>query len=150
VPDNALGRSSLIQRAAEVNETDEFELVGGHGRVTSQLDSTVNLIPALAIPMDAKSIFECPKLHMGHLVSSIPEVTRLVTIGCRAGEHSFLELWPDRLNPELKIHVVSPGDPAGIRANLEAGGIRGSVSESKMTFTEFAEHGHFAELLQSW
>ncbi len=150
VPGDSSGPAYLIRRAAEVRTTDEFEIVSDFRRTLSERDATIGRVPALAIPMEAKSIFECPPRHSKTLIARIPEVTRLLTIGWRASEHTFLHLWRDRVNSELKIHVVSPGDPEGIQTNLAAGGIRGVMSRSKMGFTEFAEHGQHAERLRSW
>jgi hypothetical protein len=87
----ALGPSYVTRHTSDVRATDDFEIVTNTGRVVSQVNGKTGLVPALAIPVDTKSVFEFPDNHKGHLVTSIPEVTRLLTIAWRASEHSFLD-----------------------------------------------------------
>ena len=54
--------------------------------------------PAIAIPVERKQIFECPAQMVDALTAQLPGFTKIITIGWRAGESSFLQL----LNQHLK------------------------------------------------
>jgi hypothetical protein len=62
-------------------------------------------IPAIAIPTQTKSSFECPQEHLDALEKWLPRVDRILIIGWRAQEQHFLDL--------LKTHL---GKKDGVEA----------------------------------
>ncbi len=62
-------------------------------------------IPAIAIPTQTKSSFECPQDHLDALEEWLPHVDRILIIGWRAQEQHFLDL--------LKMHL---GKKDGVEA----------------------------------
>jgi hypothetical protein len=89
----------LIERAGEWQGIDEYVQVADP---TYPLCITGGLaaVPAIAIPVESKSLFECPPEHLSSLMKLLPSVTKILTIGWRATEEHFLSL--------LKQHVTSP------------------------------------------
>jgi hypothetical protein len=83
--------------------------------------------PAIALPVETKSEFECPSDHLNYLKSDIPNVTKLLVIGWRATEAHFLDLW--RQQPPVarlsKVAIVAggSGEAQRVQDNLKAGGI---------------------------
>jgi len=80
---------TLIDRAADLKITDEFRLVSTH---PVQSDGSDVLVPAIAIPVQSKTHFECPAEHLHVLRELIPKTTKLLMIGWRASENHFLKL----------------------------------------------------------
>jgi hypothetical protein len=72
--------------------------------------------PALAIPVENKSEFNCPREHIESLATVIPQVTKIITIGWRATEQHFLKMLKSRqtgLRGSPDLMVVS-GDLPGV------------------------------------
>lgn len=55
-------------------------------------DPPVLMVPALAIPMEAKTEFGCPPAHLAALRSDLPAVRRLLIVGWRAAEPHVVDL----------------------------------------------------------
>jgi hypothetical protein len=77
-------------------------------------------IPALAVPTVSKSSFECPPTHEKALIDLLPYVDRLLTIGWRGQEKTFLDLCAKHLRSGLRGLVVSsdPGSAKTIALHL--------------------------------
>jgi hypothetical protein len=144
-PYGASGPQNLIARAADIKTVEFFEILLEAGQVASSKPPQW-LFPALAIPVDTKSKFEFPQSHLHVLVDSIPKVDRLVTIGWRASEHHFLDLWSGKVHKDLRVLVVSPGSPDITRDNLNTGGITGEFTLLHNGFTAFAT----SSALETW
>jgi hypothetical protein len=85
------------------------------------------IYPAIAIPVEHKSVFECPENHLQKLRSCLSEVTRLLVVGWRGTEQHFLKLWGEVAPLSLKrVEVVagSRREAAAIQQALEAAGLR--------------------------
>src|SRR5882762_1220030 len=82
--------------------------------------------PAIALPVETKSNFECPSDHLNYLKSDIPNVTKLLVIGWRATEAHFLELWKAprvALISKIAIVVGGAGEAQRVQNSLKAAGI---------------------------
>jgi len=83
-------------------------------------------LPAIAIPVQAKSSFECPEDHVNVLTRVVPEVDKLVIVGWRGQEHRFTGLFK-LLQRHVAVLIVA-GDETDVyktRAALEAAGLDG-------------------------
>ena len=80
-------------------------------------DQTV-LFPALAIPVQTKSEYECPPEHLDVLRTCIPEVSKLLVIGWRATEDRFLKLLTENLQQRPRVMVVA-GSQEGTEQPIE-------------------------------
>jgi hypothetical protein len=63
--------------------------------------------PALAIPVETKSEYECPESHVRILQDCLPTVSKLLIIGWRATEHRFLEMLTEKIGRRLRLMVVT-------------------------------------------
>jgi hypothetical protein len=66
-------------------------------------------VPALAVPVRAKSTFQCPNEHLARLRGLLPYVDRLLVIGWRSMEEHFLAKIEDRFPRELRGTVLACG-----------------------------------------
>jgi len=69
--------------------------------------------PAIAIPVELKSTFECPDEHLDALKRMLPNVDRLLVIGWRATEEHFLEVLRAGLaNRRIPVMIVADTEQA--------------------------------------
>jgi hypothetical protein len=88
---------STIARASEVELTNEFHSVN---TMTSE-----PWLPAIAVPVRTKALYECPKEHVERLDVLLPGVDRCLVIGWRGFEETFLSKCYDLMG-ECIWHVV--------------------------------------------
>lgn len=118
VPQNfEFTRTELITRAPELQLSTQFR------RASLQNTTHVEgkpIFPAIAIPVDRKSIFECPQEHLDELAALLPKVTKLLLIGWRATEAHFLALLKT-LKPGVQLYCVAESEKvaAGINKVLQ-------------------------------
>ncbi len=78
-----------------------------------------NAVPAIAIPTQTKSTFECPPEHLVALEEWLPEVDRILVIGWRAQERHFLELCEKHLAEKAGVEcLVVAGSQDGAEATV--------------------------------
>jgi hypothetical protein len=65
------------------------------------------IIPAIAIPVESKLKFECPQDHIDALKAFIPEVNKILIVGWRATEQTFLDLLRDDLQQVDLVTIVN-------------------------------------------
>ncbi|MGI8412829.1 MAG: hypothetical protein ACR2QA_10140 [Solirubrobacteraceae bacterium] len=113
-------------------------------------DPPVLMVPALAIPMEAKTDFECPQSHLAALRSDLPAVRRLLIVGWRAAEPHVVDLlWgsdadsQSGLMPGFSSLIVSGSkdDATQVASNL------GRVIERSPTQWRLVEPSGFSALL---
>lgn len=88
--------------------------------VTMSEEPRPGWLPALAVPTFSKSSFECPPEHERALANLLPEVDRLLVIGWKGQEKTFLDMCADRIPQGLTGLVVSHeiGSATGIAKHL--------------------------------
>ena len=100
------GAPGVIEHAAEVEISDTFEIKrdwnSGRGGDL--------WVPALAVPVGRKAMFECPAAHLEVLRDLLPSVNRLLVIGWAAMEDHFLNMFHERVSPQLQGFVIACGD----------------------------------------
>jgi hypothetical protein len=67
------------------------------------------LFPAIAIPLEAKTDFECPLDHQNQLVQIFRDVSKLLIIGWRGAEQHFLRLALGNLPNRIPTQVIADG-----------------------------------------
>ena len=75
--------------------------------VTMSEPAKTGWLPALAVPTVSKSSFECPPGHVQALASLLPEVDRLLAVGWRGQEQTFLDMCADHIPQGLAGLVIS-------------------------------------------
>ncbi len=100
--------------------------------------------PAIAIPVEKKSEFECPAPHLDVLRSHLPQVDKLVLIGWRGAERHFTELLAKHLPPDIPKHVIAGNNEkfaAETKENLESANVIGNFVCRSYGFRELVtEH----------
>jgi hypothetical protein len=130
----------VINGAASLQLSNRFRKVVRHPMIFD--DGTVGY-PALAIPVEKKSIFACPQEHVRTLAELIPGVTKIITIGWRATEQHFLDMLRSRLTglvDDVDLMIVS-GDRKGMtetHAHLKIGE-QGSERKRALRDTGFSD-----------
>lgn len=139
---------SMIFSADKLSFDSRFEIVTQWDQATSR-DAECLPFPALAIPVDVKDVFECPARHIEELKHCLAEADRVVLIGWRATEATFLELWREaRGARSAKVLIVSPGSPEATAKRLEAAGIICEATVCKLGFSDFSERPDLATWLR--
>ena len=141
----------LIERAEQLQLTDEF-LWSGESAMGRLNDPLIPIFPALAIPLIAKSTFECPKEHQDTLRDCIAEVTKLLVIGWRGAEQHFLQLLSG-LSGNRKIPgLVVAGDrgrASEVIVGLSRASDRITWSASEGGFSDFVTSGEADRFLSA-
>jgi hypothetical protein len=72
------------------------------------------LIPAISVPLEAKTQFECPTEHVNALRAAIPQVDRVLICGWRATDRHAVELLGNSgLQHDCKLAIVAKDDGTG-------------------------------------
>jgi hypothetical protein len=129
----------MIDLVAELDIADTFRITSDMPMWRSTMDPDFPLFPAIAIPVQSKQQFECPKEHLDVLTEFIPRTTKLLMIGWRALEGHFLKLLADGLKYKLSVMAVSGSLDYAKQSvsNLRNGGIDADTIESTGGFTNF-------------
>jgi hypothetical protein len=104
----------IIQRAPELKVGGEFVNVPNH--LLADVEHT-HLYPAIAIPLQEKDTYECPREHVEALQTFLPSVTRMLIVGWSATEAHFLRLLAERV-PRGVHGLVICQNADGARATL--------------------------------
>jgi hypothetical protein len=94
----------VIKRYPHLDVTDTYRRVQGQSPVTSFKDT--RLFPAIAIPVQSKLTYECPKQHVDTLHSLIPQVTKILIVGWRGTEKPFLKNLRTGLPNSMRVMIV--------------------------------------------
>lgn len=112
------------------------------------------VFPAIAIPLEDKSEFQCPNPMLDALRELLPKVSRIITIGWRASEAHFLKLLDTSLKPGVPIFVVAGNQE---EANKIVDQIRQTMrsrpptcrGENAQGFTDFIRSGLAIKILEA-
>jgi SIR2-like domain len=107
----------LIQHAETLQFLDA--VVKEDEAVTSQ-EYSWGYVPAIAVPMQTKQAFECPKAHCDVLEAYLPRVTKILTVGWRGMEEHFIKMLNNHLNGVRSLMAVSKGDAGRTAAHLHS------------------------------
>ncbi len=136
----------VISRAAELDISQSYQITEKMGRVNQAV-----FFPAIAIPVERKRVYECPPDHLEVLTACIPQITKLMIIGWRATEYTFLHLLVENLREKLKGIVVSGSSESAkeVIARLNENDIKGRFIASTGGFTDFILRHEADEFLKS-
>jgi hypothetical protein len=96
-----IDEAALIRNAENWQEGDEFI------RAVTRFTGGNYYVPAIAVPVQTKSSFQCPEGHLDVLRRALPTVTHILTIGWRAQEQHFMRLLVDHLVQPISLFSVS-------------------------------------------
>ncbi len=142
-PEKAPGPNDIIDQAELLRATDEFIITGESNPTLSQGRW---LMPAIAIPVQTKSDFECPNSHIEKLQSTIPYITELVVIGWKGREANFIKMLNQDLRKLQDFVVVDANKQA---ASIVAEALKGELKTALDGVTlKVAEKG-FSHFIRS-
>jgi hypothetical protein len=154
--------AEIIDHAHELNPLPCFELRKDASLPTVLVESEkerlvdhtgyVPLLPALAIPATGKADFICPKAHLESLDGIIPQVTKIVIVGWRAGEQHFLRRLAQGLGEKnVKVLAVRGGVDGAKETlrTLEGAGIKGDFQPDPGGFSDFVVNNRVEAFLSS-
>jgi len=134
-PSDIVGQKNrMIDLSSAIKLDEKFYLIQGDLK-------TGYLTPALAIPVETKSDYECPKDHIDRLCQFLPSVKIMITIGWRAKERTLMDMLIDRLSSNVKTMVVSSSpESANKRIKfMEQAGLKCEFFPANVAgFTQFA------------
>jgi len=105
--------------------------------------------PAIAVPLAAKDDFECPADHLDRAKTSLNGADRLLLVGWRAADTTFLELMANNLKPGSRLQVVARDDVQQIADRLT--GARIPIGETRLEpggFTRYVTEKAWSWLLR--
>jgi len=125
----------LIRGAATLDISDRFIKVTEYpiGRSDDKA-----IFPAIALPVESKTGYECPAAHLEMLKSCISRVDKLLLVGWRATETDFLKLLRETLPGAVRCLTVAGSDDLARQTvdNIQRAGIEGDFRLAKGGFTD--------------
>jgi len=130
---------ALIQAASDLRFcqwwiTSEFPV----SYVQTPTGTHVPAVPAIALPLQMKTEFECPPPHLDVLKQHLPEVTKCLVIGWRGNEPHFTSVLREGLKRPIKW-MVAAGETHGteVTQNLQKERLTGEFTDSNLAFSDF-------------
>lgn len=138
----------IIDRAATLQISDRYHLVSGYPSVKGV---NTGLFPAIAIPVEKKTTFECPQNHISALISLLPSVDKLLIVGWRAAEQNFLQLLKDKVPWPIKVMAVNGHSDSSKEPieKIRRMGVPGEFIMSPAEFTTFIVERQGEQFLRS-
>lgn len=140
----------LIERAADLEISERYALCEpANGMSDGRL-----VFPAIAIPVEGKSVFQCPRTMLQELKNILPDVKKVMIIGWRATEAHFLDLLKEYLGREVFISVVAADERAARDSQVRISRVLinnrpGCCVERAAGFTEYMLSGRALQVLES-
>jgi hypothetical protein len=99
-----------------INHADEIKIGKSYKLLSEPITNfSEPMYPALAIPLENKTDFECPEDHLSHLKEFLPKVKKIVTIGWRATERHFLTLLSQHMDHAPYVMSVAADRQEGTK-----------------------------------
>jgi len=137
-----------IDRAATLKITNDFVRITEYP--CGMWQDRFALVPAIAIPVEQKSYFECPADHLHELARLLPETDRLLLIGWRATEDHFLKLLTKHVTRPLACTIVAGAEAEArdiaSRVGPALAGVRVDWKFAPGGFTDFIVNRRFDRL----
>jgi len=129
--DNAAAIRWIIENAQDIRPSTRFEIARPG---SARTDGGMPILPAIAVPVESKSQFECPDDHLVRLDGLAPDVESALLIGWRGTELHFIERYAPSLTSLRRVYVI-----AGSKQNADhvANGLRshGFAASGQLTWT---------------
>jgi hypothetical protein len=138
----------LIDNASQLKVSSRYSVITEYP-IGRALD--VPLYPAIAIPLETKLDFECPADHVSHLEKSIPKVSRILSVGWRAGDLPLLQMLAKALpkNVEVMVVATSTNGCDSVVSRMRTAGIQAKYESAPFGFTGFVVERHGVGFLSS-
>jgi hypothetical protein len=145
-----LGEQEMIDFAPSHRHSEFFRKAGEPGipNVSQRLSAW---IPAIAIPMASKAQFVCPPTHVVALAQQIPQVDKILIVGWKAAEQSFLKLLCPHLRRSVDVLAVCKDANEGNETleKLKAAGLQINGVADPGGFSSFVANNRVQPFLAS-
>lgn len=141
---------SVVEKFQKLRVLNDFVWV--NRRPPELMQQRFAVLPAIGVPLDSKTDFaECPVAHIQALQSALPKVTKLITVGWRANEKHFLELWHRHAGAEMRGLCVAKNleEAAETAQRLSGAGLPGEFDAVDGGFTDFCKSATLDTFLES-
>jgi hypothetical protein len=91
------------------------------------------VFPAIAITVEIKSDFECPRDHVDELCNKLKLIKKIIIISWRATEDPFLKLLSKHLSWNTDVMIIDKGGADSVKRNLQS--VAQLTPEGGATFT---------------
>jgi hypothetical protein len=126
-----------------IERADQLRLSNTFVRIDS-FPCGPGLFPAVAIPVEIKSHFECPKEHLDFLCEHLKGTDRLLLIGWRATEAHFLDLLAKHLPGHVRALIVAGSETEAINIGR---GLESRLKASHISIVCEVTPGGFSDLI---
>lgn len=146
------GATIVLSAGNVIDDLGSYEVSSRIVQFKSLADAQAGgCLPAIAIPVEGKSEFECPDLHLEALDAAIDDADTALILGWRGAERHFLERWAAARKTGA-LHIVS-GSTAGaqeVKGRLADFGLgEHATFLSSGGFTDFVRSGELQDALQA-
>ncbi len=109
------------------------------------------VVPALAIPLEDKTEFECPQEHLSLLGNLLKEADDILVIGWRATENHFLRLLTSNGPSHRNVLIACGTSEEGLATldRLQSAGLRAQFEVFPGGFTDLVTKRYYTRFLQS-
>jgi hypothetical protein len=139
---------AIVDHAEIIDVTQRYQLLSHSEHPTSTLGGSA-LFPAIAIPIETKSDYECPNEHLEALLAFAPRVDKLLVVGWRGAEIHFLQTLAAEVQQDIQGHVVAGSSDEANETieRLQQAGIKGEYRAFGNGFTDFIRKREAEQLL---
>jgi SIR2-like domain len=141
--------AAVTERAPKLTLGKEF-LIAAEDYPSGMLHDEL-VAPALAIPLEDKTDFECPQEHLTLLTSLLREASSILIIGWRATENHFLRLLTENAPLATSVFIacgtIEEGEATSER--LRRAGLQAHFHVSSGGFTDLVTKREYTSFLQA-
>jgi hypothetical protein len=138
-----------IEHADQLELSNQFQIVKGH---PMSIEDHRVVFPALAMPVQAKSDFECPEMHLEALKNALPLITKIIVVGWKGADLHFLKMLKGIIKPHLPVCIVAEHSKAAqeVAVNFLNAGIPIAMRAFEGGFSEFIISREAERFLRSY
>ena len=145
IRDLALNPGATERNLLELAGREDIQLTNEYFVADTSAIGAMNgrvMVPALTVPIQRKLDFECPPAHVDLLREALRGLKWVLSIGWRAGEQNFLDLWRGSGTYTQPRFVAGNG-------RAESGeAVVNSLRKADLRFSETFVSGTFTQLLK--
>ena len=142
----------LIENARLLRFRQPYRTIGEYPIGRSNDSPWVPLFPALTIPIENKSQYECPQEHSETMERNLPHISRMLLIGWHASEKRFLDTLADSIRKDTEIMIISRNETSALHliGQVKGAGVSGHFQTAKSGFSNsIRDGGEVEDFLQT-
>jgi hypothetical protein len=135
--------NELIENARYLRYRQSYRTIGEYPIGRSNGSPWIPLFPALTIPIENKSKYECPQEHSETMERNLPHISRMLLIGWRASEKRFVGSLADNIQKDTRIMIISSTETNALHliGQMKGAGVSGTFIAAKSGFSDSIRDG---------